>query len=129
MKKALGEGPLIREGLGISPYVFRLSAPALSLGCLEGIELLGLHSAVVPLDVGCQATGGPVDPFEGGLAIGRAIEAAGIFDNSAAAIAAVDDRVTCAPVIRAPSLGHEDAIRAYLYGLTNHGYLLPSLFG
>jgi hypothetical protein len=127
-EKGPREGPLIRKGFGISFYLFRLSAPALSLGCLEGIELFGLPIAVSFLDVSRQATGGPVDPLEGGLAIGRTIEAVGIFDNSTAPVAAIDDGMTCAPVIRAPSLGHEDALRAYLYGLTNHGYLLPSLF-
>jgi hypothetical protein len=102
-------------------------APALPLGRLEGIEFLRLPISVAFLDVGREGTSAR-NPFEGGFAIGLTIEAGGIFDYPVTTVTAVDDGVTCASVVVASLLGHENTLCPCLYRLTNHGYLLPSLF-
>ena len=71
---------------------------------------------------------GPLDPFEGGFAISLAIESGGIFDHPVATIAIVDDGITFASVIATSFFVHENTLYPCLYRLTNHGYLLPSLF-
>jgi hypothetical protein len=70
---------------------------------------------------------GSLDPFEGGFAIGLAIETGRIFGHPVATITTVHDRVTLTSVVATSCFAHENTLCPYLYRLTNHGYLLPSL--
>jgi hypothetical protein len=71
---------------------------------------------------------GSLDPFEGGFAIGLAVEAGRIFGHPVTTITIIDGGMTCAAIVATSLLAHENTLRPCLYRLTNHGYLLPSLF-
>jgi hypothetical protein len=102
-----------------------LFVPTISLGCLEGIEFLRFPISVGSLDVSRECTG-TRDPFEGGFTIGLAVKAGGIFLHPVTTNTLVYDGVTRASVVRTSLLGHKHTISPHFYGLTNHGYLLPS---
>lgn len=61
-----------------------------------------------------------VFPFDSGVRGTHTVLSGGIFSDSLAALALINDWVTAASVKITSSLGHEDALSALFYRCTNH---------
>jgi hypothetical protein len=71
----------------------------------------------------------PRPPFPGGIRIHPAILSRCALDDLTASLTLIDDRKAAAPVESATLLGHEAALDAAFYGLTNHASLLFIMMG
>jgi hypothetical protein len=103
------------------------ASSAIALGGLQGVKLLYVVVSLYFFDMGGKVAGAR-DPLQPRLAVAIAIGACGILNDTVATLALLYHRMTLPAVVGTPFFPHEDALRPYLYRLTNHGYhLLPGI--
>jgi hypothetical protein len=69
----------------------------------------------------------PVSPFDRRVRETHTVFSGRDFNDSLAAVALINDRLTATSIKLASSFAHEDALRALPYGCTNHDNHILSL--
>ena len=70
----------------------------------------------------------PTSPFNGGVREAYAEFTGGEFLDFLATVTLLNNLMTATSIKLAPGLAHKEAIRTFLYRLTNHGYHILSIW-